>query len=96
MPKVRRQPEWRFGGRGTATTDIEADETVFGHWRRVDPATGEVVHYWWVWLGVAQRGDHTKLWLKPVGVTESRGEQGRVPPLQRQVDHLMQDVALTV
>ena len=82
---MRRQSGWRFGGNGAATTDVEADESQFAHWRVVDPATGKVVHYWWVWLGVVQRGDFTKLWLKPIGVTESHGEQGRVPPLQHEV-----------
>jgi hypothetical protein len=50
------------------------------HWKEYVGEPAEVVHYWYVWLGVVQRGDTSKFWLRPVGVTESHGE-GRLPPL---------------
>lgn len=77
---LRRQAKIRFGGLGTATTDIEADESCFFSWKEVDPQTGERVYKWYVWLGVVERGNLGSLWMKPIGVTESRGEP-RVPPL---------------
>ncbi len=61
------------------TCDFEPDEAQFFSW--VDKTGEERVYYFWVWLGVAQRGAPDHLYLKERGITESRGE-GRLPPLE--------------
>jgi len=77
---IRKQNELQFGCLdGGLTADVEADESSFGHWQ-----DGEV-HYWYPWIGIAQRGS-TKLWLRPIGITESHGE-ARVPPLDTETWH---------
>ena len=53
---VQMQQEVTFGNLpGHAIVDIVADESSFGHWQ-----DGED-HYWYPWIGVAQRGasDHS-------------------------------------
>jgi uncharacterized protein with PIN domain len=56
------------------TADVEADESSFNHW-----SDGQD-HFWYPWIGVVQRGSTTKLWIQPLGITESTGEP-RFPPL---------------
>jgi hypothetical protein len=56
------------------TADVEAGESSFGHWR------DGTDHFWYPWIGVVERGSTTKLWIQPLGVTQSKGEP-RVPPL---------------
>jgi len=56
------------------TADVEADESSFSHW-----SDGKD-HFWYPWIGVVQRGSTTKLWIQPLGITQSTGEP-RVPPL---------------
>lgn len=58
------------------TADVEADESSFSHW-----SDGQT-DYWYPWIGVVQRGSTTKLWLQPLGITQSEGEP-RVPPLSQ-------------
>lgn len=80
---LERQSKIRFGRRGTTTTVIEADETQLFHWSEEVSEQGVSFrrHWWYVWLGVIERGDLTKLYLTPVGLTKSDGEKGAVPPL---------------
>ena len=79
-----RQTKIVFGGLGgSLTCHIEADESAFFHWREYGHHVGEPdvpTHFWYVWVGIRQRGDPTKLWLAEVGVTKSERE-ARVPPL---------------
>ena len=56
----RRQGQIGFGGRGTLTTDIEADEAQFFHWSETD-AEGSVSHVLYIWVGVVGRGDSSKV-----------------------------------
>lgn len=86
---IRMQKDMVFGWRGDETTEIEADETCFAKWS-VDGAPGEPQrHFFYVWVGICQRGDLTKLWLTPlvqsaelpVGVSCCEGER-RIPPLR--------------
>eukprot|EP00969_Alexandrium_andersonii_P162929 7202343-Alexandrium_andersonii.AAC.1 len=76
---LRLQEEFVLGGsdRGD-TVDVEADESVFGHWK-----AGEGQHCWWIWLGLKQRGAHESLWLTCLGVWESQAdEHGAAKPPQ--------------
>ena len=51
-----RQGEIKIGGLDrNRTAEIEADETVLAHWE-VNEEGGPARHYWWIWLGVEQRG----------------------------------------
>ncbi|CAK0841896.1 unnamed protein product, partial [Prorocentrum cordatum] len=75
----RRQQTIIFGQLpGGETSDFEADESCFFSWSQMEGE--EKVYKFWVWLGIYQRGAPEKLWLREVGITESRGE-GRLPPL---------------
>lgn len=84
---LERQSKIRFGGRGPKTTVIEADETQLFHWSEEVNENGVSFrrHWWYVWLGVIERGDLTKMHLTPVGVTKSDGEKGAVPPLSQEL-----------
>lgn len=77
--------EWvKFGGlENGATVDVEADETVVAQFSQDEVVEGKVqkVFYYYVWLGVLQRGDPEKMYLVPVGLTRSV-DQGRLPPLK--------------
>ena len=76
-----------FGRRGSLTTDVEADESKFFGWKeRTQGIDGEVrtTYYWFVWLGVVQRGNTETLWMHPVGITHSEGEP-RIPPLKKEL-----------
>lgn len=53
---LRLQDQIVFGGRGNETTVVETDETCFGKWR-VHHANGKQDNYWYVWIGICQRGD---------------------------------------
>jgi hypothetical protein len=77
------EKELVFGSQGSLTTDIEVDEHCWCKW-----IEGET-HYYYVWVGIEQRGSPSHLFLRPCissdsemfpGVTHSNGE-GRVPPL---------------
>ena len=83
---LHRQQKIVFGRRGDETTDIEIDEHSWHGWQ-----VGNM-HYFYVWIGIQQRGDLSKLWLMPLrgsdpdmplGVVHSRDE-ARVPPLTDQ------------
>ena len=54
-----RQKAIVFGNRGSRTVDIEADETVIKKFK-VD---GEAVWYFYVWLGIMERGNPNTLYL---------------------------------
>lgn len=74
----------KFGGlENGATVDVEADETVVAKFSQDEVVEGKVqkVFYYYVWLGVLQRGDPEKMYLVPVGLTRSV-DQGRLPPLK--------------
>ena len=80
---VRREKALVFGGRHPWTTDIELDEHAWRSWVDGDR------HYYFVWIGIQQRGSPEHLFLRPLessdpgmppGVVYSEG-QGRVPPL---------------
>lgn len=88
----------KFGGRGTATTDVEADEACIQSWSvcvwETPEGGGEQVqawyHYFFVVLGIRLRGDMSKFWLRfvmqgdlPVGVTRCRGPNKRLPPVSQ-------------
>ena len=62
---MRRQANIRFGGRGSITTGIEADCSVFLKWREVHE--GRVWFFYWVVIGVMERGSPHTLWLKVLG-----------------------------
>ena len=79
---LRRQNEMVFGEQGDICVDVEVDEHEWRHWN-----VGNI-HYFWVWIGVTQRGSHM-LYLAPLrssdprmplGITHSTDE-ARVPPL---------------
>ena len=74
---LRRQRAIVFGGRGDKTVHIEADETVVRSFK-VD---GQLVWYFYVWLGIKERGNPCTLWLTPSGLKKSEGE-GRVVQMQ--------------
>ena len=74
---LRRQKKLVFGGRGSITTDIEADCSAFLKWKEVHG--DEVWYYYWVVLGVMERGRPHTLWLKVLGARYAVGEP-RVNP----------------
>ena len=76
---LRRQAEVRFGGRGAATTELEADESVFASWKEWDEDKQCMAHCFFVVVGIVQRCDLSKCYDKPVGVTKSA--EGPPPPL---------------
>ena len=89
---VLRQQEVVFGRfRHGKTCDVEVDESCFGKWRvPADLVAGKPQqNFWYVWVGVVQRGDLSKIWLAPVeqssalplGVTMNWGVNPRLPPL---------------
>jgi len=65
------------------TVDVEADETVVAKYCQTEQIDGaeKLVHYFYVWVGMLQRGCPDKLYLVPAGVTRSV-DQGRLPPLR--------------
>ncbi|CAE7295465.1 MCM7, partial [Symbiodinium sp. CCMP2592] len=67
-------------GKGSETIDVEADESQFQSWSIVNDSSGARTYYWYVWLGVIQRGNPSNFYLESLGVTVSHGEP-RVPPL---------------
>ena len=69
-----------FGRNGDLTTDVEADESQFQSWSTLDEASGARTYYWYVWLGIIQRGNPANFHLCSLGVTVSHNEP-RVPPL---------------
>jgi hypothetical protein len=71
---LERQKRLRVGERqGGATVDVEADETVLGHWR--EHTEGEPdTHFWWIWLGIMVRGDPSSLWMHDCGIRSSRAD----------------------
>ena len=88
---VRRQTQIKFGGGpGGATTELEADEHVFFHWKEevaVESTEGVDTsmlkhwrHFWYVWIGVIQRGAPEKFWLQSMGITSSLDTGGGAPP----------------
>ena len=81
-----RQEEIVFGHLDdNATADIEADETVFGHWKEARPGL-PAIHHWWIWLAVKQRGG-LGMWMKDCGVRSSMAdERGAARPPQLRVD----------
>ena len=94
---LRRQSSMVFGARGPETTDIEIDEHSFCNW------TIDHMHYFFVWIGIQQRGEATKFWMMPLvgsdplmrpGVTHSTDE-ARVPPLCLNFLEECLDVAFT-
>ena len=86
MGALERQSKIKFGGFGTKTVDIEIDEHVFFVWEDGD------IKYFYVYIGVIQRGNMQTLWMAPLigtdplmppGVTHSTKEV-RVPPVTDQ------------
>jgi hypothetical protein len=81
------QKEISFGGFDNGVTvDIEADESEFGHWceeRRTTPGSGNTIKvwHWFVMLGVLERGNSAKFWLRPLELHHSRHEP-RMPGLK--------------
>ena len=74
-----RQARIVFGKRFPLTTIVEYDECRFGKFK---VAIDGVLHYYhFVVIGVAQRGDPSKIWLLSLGLTRS-AQKGRVPPLK--------------
>ncbi|CAE7810810.1 MCM7, partial [Symbiodinium necroappetens] len=67
-------------GKGKETIDVEADESQFQNWGVINDSSGARTYYWYVWLGVIQRGNPSNFYLESLGVTVSHGEP-RVPPL---------------
>ena len=91
---LEKQCHMVFGRRGVATTDVEVDETCLQSWTTKEPTpegAEETKHYFFVVLGIRQRGDLSKLWLRfvvqgkdldlHVGITRCVGENKRVPPV---------------
>lgn len=80
---VQTQSGVKFGQRPLgATTILEADESRMFSWTEEIDEGGVSIrrHFYYVWVGVLERGDRNKFWLVPVGITHSDGE-GRLPPL---------------
>ena len=82
---LRRQEKIRYGGRGSLTTDIEADEAAFLRWKTIDEQ-GVHTYHWFVVVGVMERGRPDTLYIEVVGITKSVGEP-RVPPLHKERWH---------
>ena len=71
----RLQSTIQWGVPGTRTAEVEIDVTVVCKWKV--PRDGDIVHYYYCYMGARQRGAVEKLALMPMGVVESVGE-GRV------------------
>lgn len=88
---VALQSEITFGGRGADTTEVEADESSFSSWTITGEGGAPDHHYWYVWVGVLQRGDPKKLYMTPffqsedlpLGISRCVGEK-RTPPLNQE------------
>jgi hypothetical protein len=68
-----------------ATVDVEADETQVKHWcveTQVDGVTAKT-WYWYIWLGVLQRGCPDKFWIRELPLSTSR-EKARMPKLKNE------------
>ena len=72
-----------FGHMGSKTVDLEMDETSFFHYSEVLDVDGEQTrrHYYYVRVGVLQRGDLSKLYLYSLGLTHADGDKAPPPPL---------------
>ena len=69
---VKRQGAIRFGRRARGdTTELEADAHVFFSWRQPGAHGQPDILFYYVWLGVLQRGALEHFWLHPVGVTQA-------------------------
>ena len=87
---LARQSKMVFGKRGSLTTDVEVDETCLQMWSVHEPEQ-EPTHFFFVVLGIRQRGDMSKFWLRfvaqsddlPLGITSSQGIHRRVPPVSQ-------------
>ena len=81
---IETQNQIVFGQRPLgATTILEADESKMFRWTEEVYENGVPIqrHFYYVWLGVLERGDRTKFWMIPIGITHSDGE-GKIPPLK--------------
>jgi hypothetical protein len=86
---LHKQSSLQFAGEGRSTVEIEVDESCFQHWSIQRDVASEREHYFYVWIGLCQRGDLSKLFLAPivqraelpVGVAQSAGD-GRPPQLR--------------
>ena len=84
---LERQARIVFGRRGPKTTVLEADETKIRHWSEQVTEGGVTFrrHWWYVLLGVLERGNLEKFYFTPVGLVKSDGELGRIPPLSEEL-----------
>jgi hypothetical protein len=70
---------------GGITAECEADETEVGHWRQDEIHDGKAIKvwYWYVWVGILQRGDPSKFFICELGVSQSRGKP-RIPKMKNE------------
>lgn len=80
---VTRQNRIVFGHLGSMTVDVEMDESSFTHYSEVVEVNGIQTrrHYYYVWVGVLQRGDMGKLWIHSLGLPHADGDKAPPPPL---------------
>ena len=80
---VSRQRRVVFGREGSKTVDVEMDECSFTHYSEIVQVNGIDTrrHYYYTWLGVLQRGDMTKLWMRSLGLNHADGDKAPPPPL---------------
>ena len=55
------QSQIKHGGHAPITVDIEADESVFFKWKVPNDDPEKTQYFYWVWLGVIERGKLDKL-----------------------------------
>ncbi len=80
----RLQKEIRWGTGTSQTVEVEMDATVVCKWR--EEVDGELVYYYYCYIGMRQRGSTEHFALMPLGVSKSVGE-GRVNPESSEAYH---------
>jgi len=67
------------------TVVLEADEAEFGHWSVEEVVDGKIqlVWYWYIWIGVLQRANPDKFWIKALELKTSK-ETAKMPKLKHE------------
>lgn len=74
-------------GTGSSTTvEVEIDASVFGKWKVTDNDTQKRTYFYYCYIDARQRGDLSKLFLMPLGVSRSE-DDGRVNPETSEAYH---------